>query len=554
MRRWLWLALLGLSSLAAAPLRAQPAIDCNTFWAHGMPLPGHTGGPIPCVEYTPGGDTVGLLTGFEYRIFFAEGFDITRPELRTRLGWLAEAIDDTVGAYHWIGGATRFYVYASDLPHPRGASLLAVASSRYNELTEPCPIFFYPLSLGDDYDDFKHIIAHEAFHCIESSKYWPQFRVAASGTPTDWWIEGAAEYFANTVYPDTNREWHFSQRYDPDASLLAQSYEVNFFFQDLANRIESEGILRFIASLPTANGADRQQNAFAAFPGAQDHLHGFGQRYLDERVRDTGILLVGVGAKHGDTVAIGGAATLTYAAPAFTLVRNTFQFAPGKSYRISVETAGEGRFSARSLGDGATWGPFPDEVVTDCLEGPSYEILATSAVPAGARDYEVEITITAEPTCEFTCVESQVHDSCVVGTWLADLAFMTAQLQGRLRNVSISPIAGEERVTYLANGLAKGGVDTSSRQVVHLDGLDVPQTVTTTASGDAVWSTSGSTLFTCPLSEVANVTATGQITRRPLRGAALPSGVSFPYTCAEDVLELTLPGGFLRKRYNRVAE
>jgi hypothetical protein len=147
-----------------------------------------------------------------------------------------------------------------------------------------------------------------------------------------------------------------------------------------------------------------------------------------------------------------------------------------------------------------------------------------------------------------------VHDSCVVGTWLADLAFMTAQLQGRLRNVTVSPIAGEERVTYLANGLAKGGVDTSSRQVVHLDGLDVPQTVTTTASGDAVWSTSGSTLFTCPLSEVANVTATGQITRRPLRGAALPSGVSFPYTCAEDVLELTLPGGFLRKRYNRVAE
>ena len=548
------LALLFLGSLTPAPLRAQPVIDCNMFWANGLPLAGHTRGlPVHCKEHDPGPGTTALLAGYEYRIFIAEKLELT-DAVRMRLDWLAEAIDDVVGQYHRIGGAVRFYIYVSDQPFAADPSVLASRSVDY-DYAEPCPIFFYPVSMADSYDEFKHILAHEAFHCIQSSKYWPQRRAGGSAGFTDWWAEGTAEYFANTVYPDENREWNFSRRYDPDASLLAQSYEVNFFFQDLANRIDDEGILHFLASLPTVSGAEYQQNAFAAFPGVQDHVHGFGQRYLDQRVHDTGVLLVGVSPEKGDVVPIGGPATLTYVAPAFTLVRNTLEFAPGKSYRIAVDTAGDGRFSARAFGGSATWGPLPDEIVTDCTQSTSYEILATSAVPVGARAYEVDIAITAEPACEFSCVETYEHDSCLVGTWVVDRKFMEDQMQALLRGrATIAPIAGEERVTYYANGLAKGGVDTASQQTLHLEGVDVPQSVTTVAEGDGVWSTAGSTLFTCPVSEVANVTASGQVTRRPLQGARIPAGVSFPYACSGDVLELTLPGGFMKKRYNRVSK
>ena len=558
---------------AVAPLAAHSQdelIKCDSFWDGGLPLAGRSyDAPIYCHEYLPGPGSSAVLTGvpfsdrLSYRIFLAESIDPAAPEPLLRLDWLADGIDEVVGSYQRIGGAVEFYIYVSDVPYggslPDPGGILASRSSDYSD-GEPCPIFFYPASLSLGVDRFKQTLAHEAFHCIQSSRYWDQTKAGGGVRYKDWWVEGTAQYFGNTVYPDVNQEWDHSRRYDPDNALFDYAYEAGFFFQDLANQVGDEGILSLLASLPTTAGADLQRNALAAFPNIQEHWHGFGQRYLDQRVRDTGPLFVPVEPQKGDLVRVDGSSSVGFAAPAFTLVRRTLEFAPGQSVRITVEeTGGEGRVSARDVAPGAAWGDLPNEIITECEASRTFELLATSAAPATA-DYDVSINFESvqRPECSHTCTPSGAHDACVVGTWIADNEFTAEQMRRLLgRAVDVASIEGEERVTYQADGLAAGSVATTTRETARSDAGDIPVQVDINSAGTSVWSTEGATLSTCAVSESASARTQIDFPGNPERGRPpmrSTPGVAFAYLCGGDVLELTLPGGVMKKRYNRVPE
>lgn len=152
-----------------------------------------------------------------------------------------------------------------------------------------------------DYEDFKQTVAHKAFHCVQSSRYWPQMSGSSDNRR---WLEGTAVYFSNVVYPDFNRGWSKSEYYEPAESLLDHVYATNFFFQDLANRTGKEGIISLIASIPHENGQAAQQNALAGFPDLQRHWHQFGRDYLDNNMHDTGLLTVDVKPQPGERVSI----------------------------------------------------------------------------------------------------------------------------------------------------------------------------------------------------------------------------------------------------------
>ncbi|MCB1844991.1 MAG: hypothetical protein KDI09_18645 [Halioglobus sp.] len=418
--------------------------------------------------------------------------------------------------------------------------------------------------MTQEYEDFKQTLAHEAFHCIQSSRYWDQTKAGGNVPYKDWWLEGTAEYFSNTVYPDVNREWRHSGMYNPDTSLLAQSYEVNFFFQDLANQAGNDTVLRLMASLPTAAGADQQQNALAAFAGIQEFLHSFGRHYLEQSVHDSGVLLVAVEPVKGELVNIDGTTTLSFGVPAFTLQRRQLEFAPGQSYRIVVdEGGGSGRLSAHEVAAGASWSRLPDELTTECENPRSYELLATSALAQGATEYNVEINVDAEPRTDcdkqmLTCTQSAEHDSCVIGTWIADQEFMTEQLRTLLRGrAAVAPVSGEERVAYLANGAASGTVGTTFQSTAHLNTGDTSITVATDSQQTSAWSTDNGMLYTCFASGDSSVSKEVIFPRGRESGTLRPGtarGVVFPYVCSGNTLELTLPGGVMKKRYNRTRE
>jgi hypothetical protein len=151
-----------------------------------------------------------------------------------------------------------------------------------------------------------------------------------------------------------------------------------------------------------------------------------------------------------------------------------------------------------------------------------------------------------------------VHDACVVGSWIADNEFTAEQMRRLLgRAAEVAPIEGEERVTYLSDGRADGGVRTTTRETARLDSGDTPVRVDIDSAGTAVWSTEGGVLSTCNVSESASVRREIDFRGNPERGRSrLPSGrgVAFDYVCGGDVLELTLPGGVMKKRYNRVPD
>ena len=237
--------------LLLLPQVSLAQINCNQFWSGRTPLRGYPDGPIMCEEYTPGDDTDSVLGGYEYRIFLEAGID--PDDLQPQLSWMAEAIDETVGEYRWITSAglgdVLFFIFVTSSPSATAEGetnyVMAAASRNYESSPrEPCPITFYPYGMTAGYEDFKQALAHEAFHCIQSTHFWDQMDIGSRDNR--WWIEGTAMYFSNVVYPDFNKEWPFSQSYDPgDGSVGAMTlfdhvYGSNFFFQDLSNHIGKE--------------------------------------------------------------------------------------------------------------------------------------------------------------------------------------------------------------------------------------------------------------------------------------------------------------------------
>jgi len=467
-------ALILLGALFFDPAQAQD--DCNEPWpTRGMPLPGRTGGPILCDEYTPDDDSDVVLGGSEYKIFLEHGMD--PDDYQPQMTWMAEAIDETVGGYYFIEDKPLFFIYVSTLPRPPSGDVsdyvMASASRDYESaLGEPCPIFFYPYGMSAEYEDFKQALAHEAFHCVQSALYWEQMD---GGSDNRWWIEGTAMYFSNVVYPDFNEEWPFSQSYEPGnldgtPTLFDHVYGSNYFFQHLANRIGYgyDGMLGLIESMPTVPGAGLQHDALSAFPGMADHWHSFGEHYLDKRVHDTGTLIVDVEPDLGEPLYVSPSANETFNVAPFTLYRREIIFDSGHSYEISVDTmAGNGNYSAREIADGAVWGPMPDLLVTDCDAPAHYQFLATSTSPSADPPYAARIFIEETPSCG--CKPPHQFDACVVGTWELDEDSMNETmeelLQGRIER---QPTQASHIMTITEDGLISGNHTTTETSIINI--------------------------------------------------------------------------------------
>lgn len=466
------MVLVGLSLLAIAlPVPALAQIDCNSFWpTGGMPLRGHAGGPIMCDEYVPGDDDEVLLAGRSggYRIFLEHG--LNPADYQPQLSWLAEAIDETVGGYHFIRNKPVFFIYVSSSQPQRSDDIsdyvVAAASRQYeSDLGEPCPIFFYPFGMAAGYEEFKQALAHEAFHCIQSTLYWDQM---SGSRDNRWWVEGTAMYFSNVVYPDFNTEWPYSQHYNPGNSdgtptLFDHVYGSNFFFQSLANRIGNgdDGMLALIASMPTLPGPAAQQDALSAYAGMPDHWHGFGEQYLDKRVHDSGTLIVDVEPDRGEPLYVSPSANETFNVAPFTLYRREIIFDSGHSYNISIDRmAGDGQYSAREIADGSVWGPMPDMLVTDCDAPARYQFLATSTSRSAAPPYALRIYIEETPGCG--CKPPHQFDACVVGDWELDDSSVDELIEEMLGGrVERRPTEVSHRMSITPHGLISGNHTTT---------------------------------------------------------------------------------------------
>ena len=150
-----------------------------------------------------------------------------------------------------------------------------------------CPITMYPAAVTFDRDIYQQIVAHEVFHCVQD---WT-FTLAKPQNDHAWWLEGTAHYFSNLVYPQTNREWLALDKFNElsaEKSIFEMSYENFVFFQYLANRYSTEGLIDILDRVSSATGHSAQQNALARVGGMEQEFNRFVVEYLSEGVLDTG--------------------------------------------------------------------------------------------------------------------------------------------------------------------------------------------------------------------------------------------------------------------------
>lgn len=104
-------------------------------------------------------------------------------------------------------------------------------------------------------------MAHEIAHCYQS--YY--IHEDLGGPPTDWWVEGGANWLASLVYPEQAPPGNAAD-FDYRTSVLANSYNNYFFWQFLAapqGLGSNQAAVDFMKTMPDAN-------SIAQFPAALD--------------------------------------------------------------------------------------------------------------------------------------------------------------------------------------------------------------------------------------------------------------------------------------------
>lgn len=414
-------------------------------------------------------------------------------------------------------------------------------------------------------------LAHELFHCFQFERIGIE---AARALPL-WIKEGSAVFAAEELLGAAGSERDYWIEYlTGKLPLFARSYDaVGFFFHLKARDLNAWHGIRDMLDA----GASR---AFATAvsqlgtPGMQTWPMALARRPDLGSEWDTRAVALPSVAREMDPVLltaipsarieIPGAHQLLIhlAFPSRKVLNFSSSGQGGIRWYPSGTTGHTDKFAAGAtgkycLGDSCRCpdGSWPEGVQS---VPPSSEVGdALIAVTAATRRATLNLSMT-EPECTPELATTGLdHDRCVVGTWVADQAFMEEQLRRLLKGkATIHSRTGEDRVTYLANGTAKGTVTGSARETMHLPSGDVPLKVDVDSKGTAAWGTRDSVLLACPTVEAFAISRQVDSPRGQSGAVDIATGecIKFPYVCSGDVLELVLPGGVMRKRYQRARE
>lgn len=414
--------------------------------------------------------------------------------------------------------------------------------------TTPCPVIFLPGG-SSDLDYLRQTTAHEIFHCVTGASFQPQ--LGPSAEATEWWEEGAAEYFSNVVYPtiDSERQWDplFDSR-SKTRSLVRMDYDAYLFFQFLANREGDPGVISFLHTLPDSGGMSDQENALAGLAEGQQFWHSFGQAYLDGRILDASGRPIR-SAPSARTVHVDRAMTIpALEAEPFTLARVRLIFDDKKRYALDSHAGGaDGRDSASralaapGIAPAGGWESIPVEVNAPCRAG-QWIILATTADPGGdPRRLNMNVSVVEEYPENEDC-------ECLLGGWLLDhgsyeaafLAIVPPGIDARFEGIT-----GNVLMEFGDDGVVRSWIDSLTVRASFPSGdrralMEV--LFFGTSSARYVTGEGGTLTVTNSEEDItidARVTVDGRTASSPFPALAPPTSVNGSYTCEGDRLHVT---------------
>jgi len=490
-------SLSSLPAKLASPvyLPAQDWAACNELWQNGFPAPAPGAAPLICFDvynFTAAGVT--------FRVFIdRDWLNIGVTRRLDLMRWASDALYDSAAVYSVLsrGGILPTDLIFNQLAHTSasGGTTQAEMAATHNAERTKCTIGTFPLSYSLNEQYFKQDVAHEMFHCFQFKEIFNLYDV--NQDEILWWMEGSAEYFGNTVYPDYNEEYRRIDGLDGWIRLRNTFHldYMNFlFFQNMANEYTSDrDVVNTLQRLPTEGNDSTFASALVNIygSGTGDFFHRFGQGYLDYSIADTSGSNVPVHPQQGNVTSMLTANIFRGMAYPWQPSWFRLDFPEEYKYTLSISTEGEGQYSARSTGSMGGWGPLAAEVDAVC-GSKEYMVLLSCTAPGATYDMEVEVVSRVHEDQEQECEED-----CLPGLWKLKpdsfYIYMASILEGNSRldsatadgmTINFDDLTGQATFTW-DNGVVtqtKVGMGSENSQ-----GTIVPDTqIVTAVSGNSV--------------------------------------------------------------------
>lgn len=333
-----------------------------------------------------------------------------------------------------------------------------------------CPITVWAASEGLGLGDFRQTVAHEIFHCVQEDTRGLGPLAPNAYEDAEWWVEGAAEYFSNVVYPRVDYEDRWLSKFETNAFSMGiheMSYEANLFFQYLEQALGEPGaVFAFMSRLSTQRGEAAQVAALSAQPGIDRIFHDFAEAYADGGIMDTGrrpirrLRLEPIYIVPTDSEQLNNRP--------FRLKFFDAEYDEGEKVTVRLGRDGDGlsgRLSTRPAPDDGTDWQETERVEIDGCDNTGRFFLVTSTDPS-TRD---EVVFDYEPTVEEAddCEEEEEPPpvacgpvpECVVGTWepAFDTVFSDANMRAmypddRGQALQFDGASGQVRLRIDASG------------------------------------------------------------------------------------------------------
>jgi len=541
-----------VSELLKPALQDQP---CEDLWAQGFPPEEE----MLCFEYTEASLPNG--TG---RVFYPFGYQVYDPGLVHVLA-AAEAMVNAVNTFAQYGTTGSINMVFAWLNSTDPRLPLAIVAPIPGE---DCLVIVYPSALASaartGIDVFKQVMAHEMFHCFER---WNFPAMGPGGYKANqWWIEGAAEYFGNVVYPNVNREWGFVGAFNAasiNTAIPDLVYENTTFFQHLANSIGNQGVVGFLKGIPLTADHQTSIQALAAIPGIDTIFEEFGQAWADQVIEDSGGLYLPtkVFVSASDRMEIDTSLTVYLSTQPFVLRRYLLIYMPDKIYQAAYSPYGApGSEAARPDGIPFTWGALPATISGGC--GKSAFLFLTTSTKAGTDPHLVDVVVTDE--------EDPYCDLCVAASWeldnqnYIDVVFPALFPSPEFGiEVELNSLTGSLHLNFTRAGIYSG---VFSNLVMDYSVIDPEVDLST----QTIFSYAGQSYGTYRIEgngtklSIYDVVATttqaisvagGVGEPKPIAGVGWGTGQGVPYTCVANSLTFQrtdpISGVLLEFRYNR---
>jgi len=539
-----------LASLSQPSKNNSPSADqaeCQSLWEGGFGSPT----PVVCFEF---GER--FVSGTNIWLYYPSWWAADEPK-RAYLTSILEGAAKAVEDYNAFGPdpLPPVTMVVTELAgrNPRTRvqdnELLAVARAPESPARD-CYVGLFPFLFTKTQMQTQQAVAHEMFHCYEFKNLAAQ-TAGPDQNANEWWVEGAAEYFSNVVYPSVNLEYEWLGALPgimrEQRSIFTWNYKSFIFFQYLENRpdLGMHGVLQLLRSLPMSGNQAEQTSSLAGYPNMDVIFHEFALAVADQSIRDTNGSIIRFEVPSQVDTTYGSEATPgnSFNAQRFSVAIWPVTFTPGLDFTLTLTVnTGPGLIDARPVSTPGLWSALPDHLSTSCLEG-SYTLVLTQTGVPDPGQYDVQLRADPRPAAN-DC------DRCLLGNWRMDLSSYLVHL-----NALIS-VAAPDLIYTGVDGIVLAEFTPEMTVTQTIDNLSVSATVdlagagtqqfsfVMTGSSDASYTLAQHRISYLSISDDINVTTilNGQTMSAPTEADYMsggPLGTGATYTCSGNTLNLS---------------